>query len=55
MTLIMDRSCDWRQHLGIVVAAVKRHAGGVELGSMSASWVAEQRAASSRTTSAERK
>jgi len=30
--------------LGIVVAAVRRHAAGVELGSMSASWVAEQRA-----------
>ena len=30
--------------LGLVVAAVKRHAGGVELGTMSASWVAEQRA-----------
>ena len=31
--------------LGLVVAvARRRYAGGVELGSMSASWVAEQRA-----------
>ena len=31
--------------LGVVVAAARRrHAGGVELGTMSASWIAEQRA-----------
>jgi len=30
--------------LGVVIAARRRVAGGVELGSMSASWMAEQRA-----------
>lgn len=30
--------------LGVVIAARRRVTGGVELGSMSASWVAEQRA-----------
>ncbi len=44
MTLIWIALVIGVSALGIVVAAVKRHAGGVELGSMSASWVAEQRA-----------
>ena len=30
--------------LGVVAAARRRYAGGVELGTMSASWIAEQRA-----------
>ena len=30
--------------LGVMIAARRRVTGGVELGSMSASWVAEQRA-----------
>jgi hypothetical protein len=29
--------------LGLVVSAHRRFAGGVELGTMSASWIAEQR------------
>jgi hypothetical protein len=30
--------------LGLIVAARRRYAGGVELGSMSNAWIAEQRA-----------
>jgi hypothetical protein len=44
MTLIWIALVIGVSTLGIVVAVVKRHASGVELGSMSASWVAEQRA-----------
>jgi len=44
MTLLWISAVVLVSALGVVVAARRRVTGGVELGSMSASWVAEQRA-----------